>query len=77
MQAFSEVIAGSKATSDQIEFIELIVSELTANGAMEAGRRYESLALGISPQGPARHFPAAMIDRKMQVLDKIRQRAAV
>ena len=35
-QAFSGVIAGTQATPDQIEFIELIVSELTANG--EIGR---------------------------------------
>ena len=39
-QAFSGLIAGTKATPDQIEFIELIVSELTANGAMEARRLY-------------------------------------
>ena len=32
-QAFSGLIAGTNATSDKIEFIELIVSELTANGA--------------------------------------------
>jgi type I restriction enzyme R subunit len=75
-QAFSEVIAGTRATPDQIEFIELIVSELTTNGVMDAGRLYESPFLDISPQGPEGLFPAAKVDRMVQVLDEIRQRAA-
>jgi type I restriction enzyme R subunit len=75
-QAFSEVIAGTQATPDQIEFIELIVSELTTNGVMEAGRLYESPFLDISPQGPEGLFSVAKVDRMVQVLDEIRQRAA-
>ena len=75
-QAFSEVIGGTQATPDQIEFIDLIVSELTTNGVMEAGRLYESPFLDISPQGPEGLFPAAKVDRMVQVLDEIRQRAA-
>jgi type I restriction enzyme R subunit len=75
-QAFSEVIAGTHATPDQIEFIELIVSELTTNGVMEAARLYESPFLDISPQGPEGLFPETKVDRMMRVLDEIRQRAA-
>jgi type I restriction enzyme R subunit len=75
-QAFSEVIAGTRATPDQIEFIELIVSELTTNGVLEPGRRYASPFLDISPQGPEGLFPAAKVDRMVQMLDEIRQRAA-
>jgi type I restriction enzyme, R subunit len=74
-QAFSEVIKGTRATPDQIEFIDLIVSELTTNGVMEAGRLYESPFLDISPQGPEGLFPVAKVDRMVQLLDEIRQRA--
>ena len=74
-QAFSKVIAGTQATPDQIEFIELIVAELTTNGVMAAGRLYESPFLDISPQGPEGLFPVAKVDRMVQVLDQIRQRA--
>lgn len=74
-QAFSEVIAGSTATPDQIEFIELIVAELTATGVMEAGRLYESPFLDISPQGPEGLFPVAKVERMVQVLAEIRRRA--
>ena len=49
-QAFSSVIAETKATPNQIEFIELIVSELPDNGAMEAVRLDESPFLDISRQ---------------------------
>ena len=75
-QAFSDVIAGTQATPDQIEFIELIVAELTTNGVMAAGRLYESPFLDISPQGPEGLFPMVKVDRMVRVLDEIRQRAA-
>ncbi len=73
--AFSDVIAGTKATPDQIEFIELIVSELTANGVMDAGRLYESPFLDISPQGPEALFPVARVEQMVHVLNEIRRRA--
>ena len=75
-QAFSDVIAGTQATPDQIEFIELIVSELTTNGVMEGRRLYESPFLDICPQGPEGLFPVTKVERLVQVLDEIRQRAA-
>ncbi len=75
-QAFSGLIAGTAATPDQIEFIDLIVGELTANGAMAVGRLYESPFLDISPQGPEGLFPAAKVEAMVQMLDEIRQRAA-
>ncbi|MFZ3139477.1 DEAD/DEAH box helicase family protein [Polaromonas sp.] len=75
-QAFSELVSGSKATADQIEFIELIVSELTQAGQMEARRLYESPFLDISPQGPEGLFPVAKVEKMVQVLQEIRQRAA-
>lgn len=63
-------------TPDQIEFNELIVSELSTNGVMEAGPLYESPFLDISPPGPEGLVPVAKVDRMVQVLDEIRQRAA-
>lgn len=63
-------------TPDQIEFIELIISELATNGVMEAGRLYESPFLDISPQGPEGLFPVAKVDRMVLLLDEIRHRAA-
>ena len=73
--AFSEVIAGSTATADQIEFIALIVEELTANGVMEKGRLYESPFSYISPHGPEGLFPVVKVDQMMQLIEEIRRRA--
>jgi type I restriction enzyme R subunit len=42
MQAFSEFITGTTATPDQIEFIDLVVQELTENGVMEPRGCYQS-----------------------------------
>jgi len=74
-QAFNALVAGTTATPDQIEFIELIVSELTANGSMEARRLYESPFLDISPQGPEGLFPSATVAQMVQILAEIKQRA--
>jgi transposase, IS5 family len=52
MQAFSEFLKGSTATPDQIEFIELVVQELTLNGVMEADRLFQSPFTDINSQGP-------------------------
>lgn len=73
--AFNALIAGSTATPDQIEFIDLIVSELTANGTMDARRLYESPFLDISPQGPEGLFPSAKVEQMVQILGEIKQRA--
>ena len=74
-QAFNGLIAGTNATPNQIEFIELIITELTANGTMAARRLYESPFLDISPQGPEGLFPVAKVERMVQLLEELRQRA--
>jgi type I restriction enzyme R subunit len=75
-QAFNEFISGTNATPDQLEFIDVIVSELTVNGVVEAKRLYESPYLDISPQGPEALFPSAQVDRMFQILDEFKTRAA-
>jgi type I restriction enzyme R subunit len=75
-QAFSALIAGTHATPDQIEFIELVVSELVANGVMDAGRLYEAPYVDVSPKGPEGLFPVAKVEKMVQVLEEFRRRAA-
>ena len=75
MQAFSEFLKGSTATPDQIEFIELVVQELTLNGVMEADRLFQSPFTDISSQGPLGIFPPARVSRLVDVLQEIRGRA--
>ncbi|MGN7982246.1 DEAD/DEAH box helicase family protein [Burkholderia sp. 22313] len=73
--AFSEFLQGTTATPNQIEFIDLIVQELTQNGVMEAARLFESPFTDINAQGPLGVFPAATVTQIVQVLAEIRERA--
>jgi len=75
-QAFGTVIAGTAATPDQIEFIGLIVDELTANGVMDKRRLYESPFLDVSPQGPEGLFPGSKVDEMLHLLEEIKLFAA-
>jgi type I restriction enzyme R subunit len=76
MQAFSEFISGTTATPNQIEFINLIVQELTQNGVMEPDRLFQSPFTDLDAQGPLGVFPPAKVTQIVQVLEEIRERAA-
>lgn len=76
MQAFSELLQGSKLTPDQIEFIELVVQELSKNGVVPPERLFEPPFTDINAQGPTAVFPPAQVTRIVEVLADIRARAA-
>jgi type I restriction enzyme R subunit len=75
MQAFSEFINGTAATPNQIEFINLIVQELTQNGVMEPDRLFQSPFTDLNSQGPLGVFPPAKVTLIVQVLTGIWERA--
>ncbi len=75
MQAFSDFLTGTTVTSDQIEFIELVVQELTMNGAMEEDRLFQSPFTDLHTQGPLGIFPSAKVTVMVEVLADIRRRA--
>ncbi len=75
MEAFSAFLQGGTATANQIEFINLIVEELTQTGVMEPGRLFESPFTDVNAQGPLGVFAPAKVTEIVQVLDDIRNRA--
>ena len=75
MQAFSEFINQTTATPNQIEFIQLIVEELTQNGVMEPTRLFESPFTDLDAQGPVGVFPPATVHQLVGVLVQIKERA--
>lgn len=75
MQAFSDFLRDGTATPDQIEFIQLIVEELTSNGVMEPDRLFQSPFKEINAQGPLGVFPVAQAGRLVEVLESIKARA--
>lgn len=74
--AFSQFLSGTTAKPDQIEFIELIVTELTQAGVMDATRLYESPFIDINPLGPDGVFPSARVDQLFKVIAGIGMSAA-
>lgn len=75
MQAFSDFIGGTTATPNQIEFINLVVQELTQTGVMEPGRLFESPYTDVNALGPQGVFPPAKVTQLVGVLNQIRERA--
>ncbi|SPA10657.1 Type III restriction protein res subunit [Cupriavidus taiwanensis] len=75
MQAFAEFISGTTASPNQIEFINLIVEELTQTGSVEPRRLFESPFTDVNAQGPLGVFPSAQVSQIVQVLEDIRHRA--
>ncbi|MEY4978068.1 MAG: hypothetical protein RLZZ352_338 [Pseudomonadota bacterium] len=75
MQAFSALLQGGTATAHQIEFIHLIVEELTQTGVMEPARLFESPFTDLNAQGPSGIFAPAKVTEMVQVLEVIRARA--
>ncbi len=60
----------------QIEFLNLIVDQLTERGVMSAELLYESPFTDINPQGPEGVFAPAQVDDLLQLLAEVRKRAA-
>ena len=57
MQAFSDFISGSTATPNQMEFIELIIQELTQNGVMDVGQAVRDAVRRYQPDGAGGDIP--------------------
>ena len=75
MEAFGKFLSGGTATSNQIEFINLIVQELTQNGVMKPERLFEAPYTYINAQGPTGIFPQEKVTELVSVLNAIRDRA--
>lgn len=73
--AFSELIEGTTATPNQIEFIDLVIEELINNGVMEPERLFQSPFTDLNAQGPLGVFPTAKVTRIVELLQQIYQRA--
>ena len=66
--AFAEFVAEG-ASADQIEFVGLVIEQLTRNGVMEPGKLYDSPFTDRSGDGPHAVFGEAEVTRLM---DRIR-----
>ncbi len=75
--AFGEFLDASTYSASQIEFVNLIIDDLTEHGLIEARRFYESPFTDVSPLGPEGLFSAGEVDRLVAAAKTIRDQAAV
>jgi type I restriction enzyme R subunit len=75
-QAFSAFMAGRALTANQIEFIDMIVEQLTESGVMDPARLYESPYTDLNDQGLDGLFPPEAADELVAVLEEVKRRAA-
>lgn len=75
VEAMAEFLNDTHATAAQIEFAKMIVEYLTVDGAIDAGRLYETPFTAVSATGPDTLFGIAKVERLFAVIEDIRQRA--
>jgi type I restriction enzyme R subunit len=69
---YTALAAGGTLSSNQIEFVNLIVDPLTAHGAMKPELLYETSFTDMSPHGPDGVFHSAKVDELAGLLSQIR-----
>ena len=69
--AFAEFLDDKRYSKNQIEFVNLIIDELTDRGVVEAGRVYESPYDGVAPEGPEAIFVEADLDRIFERIESL------
>jgi type I restriction enzyme R subunit len=75
VEAFARYLDGGSFTVEQVRFVNLIVDELTSNGAMEPARLFESPFTDHAPTGPDYVFELPDVDAIVGTLRHITQHA--
>lgn len=74
--ALAGFFSGRTPTANQIEFVNLVVDQLTEQGMMPASALYESPFIDVAPHGPDGIFSSEEVDQLVATLDAVRAAAA-
>jgi type I restriction enzyme R subunit len=74
-EALATFLAGKTLSSNQIEFVNLIVDHLTERGVVEPAALYEAPFTDLTPHGPDAIFTEAQIEELMAVLEGVKATA--
>lgn len=69
-EALAEFVGETTLTSAQLDFVDMIVAQLTANGVMDIGALYEAPFSDAAPSGPELLFD----DERIEVLESVLHR---
>jgi type I restriction enzyme R subunit len=74
-QALASFLEGRTLSANQIEFINIIVDNLTKTGVVHPGRLYEAPYTRLSAKGVEGVFRDADVEQLIGLLEEVRQRA--
>ncbi|MXP21954.1 DUF4145 domain-containing protein [Gordonia sp. HNM0687] len=68
-ERFTDFLADTNATADQIDFVGLIIDHLTRNGTMEPGQLYDPPFTDKAPQGPDQVFDMTRLTKLVEIIE--------
>tara|TARA_R110002020_G_scaffold26460_30_gene85567 strand:+ start:23577 stop:26300 length:2724 start_codon:yes stop_codon:yes gene_type:complete len=74
-EAFADFLAEGTASAEQIEFVGMVIEQLTQSGSMDPSLLYDSPFTDIAPQGPEQVFDDAHVTQLFRTIEKINQSA--
>ncbi|MGD9744641.1 MAG: type I restriction-modification enzyme R subunit C-terminal domain-containing protein, partial [Dongiaceae bacterium] len=74
-QALAGFLTGKTLGANQIEFVNLIVDELTAHGIVKPEMLYGSPFTDLTPRGPEGLFSGTEVDMLLSALEEVRRAA--
>ncbi len=75
-QALAGFLANKTLAANQIEFVNLVVNQLTEHGIMEPAQLYASPFTDLTPRGPEGLFSETAVEELVMVLNAVRRSAA-
>jgi type I restriction enzyme R subunit len=74
-KALGGFLSGKAMSANQIEFVNLIINQLTEHGIMDATLLYESPFTDVAPQGPEALFTPQQVDELVAILREVHSTA--
>lgn len=75
-QAFAQFLDHKRYTTNQIDFVNLVIDYLTEYGTIDPARIYESPFTALAPQGPETIFPTPDLDEFFNIVKHLHDTAA-
>lgn len=74
-QAFSQFLSSGTLSSNQIEFVHMIIDHLTDHGLIDTGAIYDSPFTDVASAGPESLFRPDQLDELIKILPRVRSTA--